>query len=274
MTKKYDIEKLKEVIKKSYSIAEVIREMNNVASISGGNYSTVKKYIKLYNIDTSHFRGQGWLKGQTHNFSKKIDLENILVENSPYQRGSLKRRLLKNEMLTYHCYECKTIEWNNKPLSLHLDHINGVNDDHRIENLRLLCPNCHSQTDTFAGRNIGKYKETNFVKKLTAKSIKKTNSILEPKERKSRTKKEYFCSCGKKIFRKSTRCKKCFILHDKTIPRKTKIVWPTPEEMQKMIWEKPTIHLSKEMGVSDVAIAKFCKKYSILKPPTGYWLRK
>ena len=65
----------------------------------------------------------------------------------------LKERLVKEGILEYKCAECGISKWNNKPLSLHLDHINGINNDHRIENLRFLCPNCHSQTDTYAGKN-------------------------------------------------------------------------------------------------------------------------
>ena len=65
----------------------------------------------------------------------------------------LKERLVKEKYLEYKCAECGITEWNGKPLSLHLDHINGINNDHRIENLRFLCPNCHSQTNTYAGKN-------------------------------------------------------------------------------------------------------------------------
>jgi 5-methylcytosine-specific restriction endonuclease McrA len=60
---------------------------------------------------------------------------------------------VKENRLEYKCANCGIKEWNNLPLSLQLDHINGVNNDHRLENLRFLCPNCHSQTDTYSGKN-------------------------------------------------------------------------------------------------------------------------
>ena len=83
------------------------------------------------------------------------NLDDILVENSNSDRGHLKRRLIREGILAEECVGCGTgPEWNGKPLTLALDHINGVNNDNRLENLRLLCPNCHSQTDTFAGRNV------------------------------------------------------------------------------------------------------------------------
>jgi 5-methylcytosine-specific restriction endonuclease McrA len=87
--------------------------------------------------------------------SNKRELEEILVENSTYtNRTALKTRLLKEGLITYECAICKNKgEWNGNPLTLQLDHINGINNDHRLENLRFLCPNCHSQTNTFSGRN-------------------------------------------------------------------------------------------------------------------------
>lgn len=84
-----------------------------------------------------------------------IAIEEILVENSTYQTGHLKRLLLKNALLINECALCGLgEEWEEKPITLVLDHINGINNDHRLSNLRILCPNCHSQTSSFAGRNI------------------------------------------------------------------------------------------------------------------------
>jgi Zn finger protein HypA/HybF involved in hydrogenase expression len=85
---------------------------------------------------------------------KSYDLDEVFVENSPYPRGCVKRRIIKECILDYKCACCGIgDEWNNEKLVLHLDHINGTNNDHRLENLRFLCPNCHSQQDTYAGKN-------------------------------------------------------------------------------------------------------------------------
>ncbi|VBB18632.1 HNH endonuclease [Yasminevirus sp. GU-2018] len=91
-------------------------------------------------------------KGRT----AKRDINDILVVNSSYtDLRYLVKRLLDEKMLENKCYDCGIDpNWMGNPLSLQLDHINGVHNDHRIENLRLLCPNCHSQTPTFGGRNI------------------------------------------------------------------------------------------------------------------------
>ena len=87
----------------------------------------------------------------------KIPLEEILRGEHPYyQTGKLKRQLIQQGTIPYVCAECSLTEWNSKPLSLHLDHINGDSSDHRLLNLRFLCPNCHSQTDTYCGKNKGR----------------------------------------------------------------------------------------------------------------------
>lgn len=81
-------------------------------------------------------------------------VESMLVENSKHSRRSVKSRIIKYRILKLECAICKNPPiWNNKPLNLRLDHINGVNNDYRIFNLRLICPNCDSQTETYRGRN-------------------------------------------------------------------------------------------------------------------------
>jgi Zn finger protein HypA/HybF involved in hydrogenase expression len=120
----------------------------------GGNYRILKRKIAEYQINTKHFTGMGHLKGKTHNWSKKIPLDEILKEGTTYQSFKLKNRLLKEKILENKCSECGLDdEWRGKKINHHLDHINGINTDNRLENLRLLCPNCHSQTDTYTGKN-------------------------------------------------------------------------------------------------------------------------
>lgn len=153
-----------------YSREDVEREIPNARSYrdllirlgmcgdGGGAVYLLRRKVAEWGLDDSHFTGQGWLRGKTHNFTQNIPLSEILVESSNYaNRASLKRRLLKEGLLEEICAECGLPpEWHEKKLVLVLDHINGVRDDHRLENLRLLCPNCNSQQPTFAGRNIGK----------------------------------------------------------------------------------------------------------------------
>lgn len=152
--RKYTDEDLIEAVKTSFSIRQVLQKLGKSLQ-GGGSYGQIQKDFIRLNLDTSHFLGKGYLKGKTHNRGKKIELVTILVENSTYACNStLKRRLIKENKLENICQICNSKpEWNNKPLVLIFDHINGNNRDNRLENLRLICPNCNSQLDTFAGRN-------------------------------------------------------------------------------------------------------------------------
>lgn len=149
MRYKYTKEKLEEAVKKSLAIAGVCRELN--IKSCGGNYKTLRTKIKEWKIDTSHFTGAAWNQGQNFkSFCKKYDLVDVLVENSPYKSTySLKKRLYNEGLKIKKCECCGITEWNNNIIVFELDHINGINNDNRIENLRILCPNCHSQTPTF-----------------------------------------------------------------------------------------------------------------------------
>lgn len=231
MTKYFTKEELENVVKESYSYADVLRKLNR--TIFGSAYHTLKKYLKIYNINTSHFLGRGHLKNKTHNWHPKIPLKNILIANSSYSSMfNLKKRLLKENLLIYKCYECGLFEWNNKPISLQLHHINGIHNDHRIENLCLLCPNCHSQTDNFTS--------------------KKTKEKITNKKRKIK-----LCECGEEICNSSTICKACF---NKTRP--TKIDWPPIENLINLVNKSSLLAVGKILGVSDNAVRKRIKKYS------------
>jgi ribosomal protein L44E len=125
--------------------ADVLRELG--FELSGGNYAAVKRHLRRLGLDTSD-----WLKGRPPTGKPVAELVALGGSNS---RGYIKRRLIKAGVLRNECYECQQHPtWRGKPLVLVLDHINGVSDDYRPENLRLLCPNCNSQTSTFCGRNM------------------------------------------------------------------------------------------------------------------------
>ena len=139
-------------VKSSYSIASVLSQLGLKAA--GGNYKTIENAVKRLQLNILHWTGKGHLRGKNHNWSPSTPLSNVLTEESTYTSTfRLKNRLLKDNLLVYECSFCHISSWQGKELALQLDHINGVNNDHRLENLRLLCPNCHSQTSTFAGKN-------------------------------------------------------------------------------------------------------------------------
>lgn len=140
------------VVKSSRSIRQAI--LNLGLNETGSAYAVFKRRIAKLNLDTSHFaEPKSFLK--THRgFMPAQPLSEILVEHSTYTSSHrLKNRLINEGVLSDICIECQLTHWRGKKLSLHLDHRNGVPDDNRLENLRLLCPNCHSLTDTYAGKN-------------------------------------------------------------------------------------------------------------------------
>lgn len=152
MDSKYTREKLEVIVKESKTISEVLRKLG--LRPGGGSHSFIKNKIINLGIDCSHFTGQRQYGKDNFNFRNRKPTKSLLVENSTYNAGHLKKRLIKDKLIPYECSLCNLLPiWNNKSLVLQLDHINGISSDNRLKNLRFLCPNCHSQTDTFGSRN-------------------------------------------------------------------------------------------------------------------------
>ncbi len=147
--KQYTDKQFTEAVKNSGSIRQVLLKLN--LAPKGGNYVTVHKNVKRLNLDTSHFHGQVWNKGQ--NFVPKRPLSDYTSNKHSIKSHSLKIRLIKEEIFIHKCYKCQRTEWNGKPISIELEHIDGNHDNNNLDNLTLLCPNCHAQTDTYRGKN-------------------------------------------------------------------------------------------------------------------------
>lgn len=145
--KKYnwDETRLRDAVNKSECKSDVLRILG--ISTKSGNFQTLDKHLKKYGIDDSSLeydykRGNKWGIKHTN--------EEIFCENSVVSKNTLKNRILKENLIEYKCSSCELGDiWNGKKIQLQLDHINGKNDDNRVENLRYLCPNCHSQTETY-----------------------------------------------------------------------------------------------------------------------------
>lgn len=153
-TRSYSDEEFINSVVSSTSVRQVLSKLG--LKEAGGNYKSVKDKMKKMNLKLLNLpNNQNWLKGKTHNFNTK-PIEYYLTENSQCQSFKLKNRLIKEGIKESKCECCGLTKWNNKPAPLELDHINGINTDNRIENLRILCPNCHAQTNTYRGKNISK----------------------------------------------------------------------------------------------------------------------
>lgn len=147
----YTDDQLKLSVETSTSIRQVLLSLGLVPA--GGNYETVLSSIERLHISTSHFTGQGWKKGNSNPVTPKRPITDVLVIGRLENSHKLKLRLFEEGIKQCKCESCGLTEWMNKPVPLELDHMNGNRKDNRIKNLRILCPNCHAQTDTYRSRN-------------------------------------------------------------------------------------------------------------------------
>jgi len=141
---------LKLVVTQSTSFVDVCRKLN--VSTNGRPYRRIRNKIKNLNLDTTHFTPY-----KNASKLKAFPLEDLLFENKYFPAHRIKKKLIAAGIKEDIC-EIKGCGvgafWNGKPITLELDHINGINDDNRIENLRIICPNCHSQTETYRSKKL------------------------------------------------------------------------------------------------------------------------
>ena len=148
----WSIEQLTSAVKSSRSYRQVILQLGLVPA--GGNYAQLERYIKENNLDTSHFVGQGWNVGLKFKPFHKIPLNEILKNGSTFQSYKLKKRLFDEGLKKERCEDCGWAkESSDGRIPLEINHINGNPRDNRMENLEILCPNCHSLKPNYRGRN-------------------------------------------------------------------------------------------------------------------------
>lgn len=223
MEDRYEKDFFTMIVEKSTTLSDVCR---NIGLTNGhGNRQTVKKYINLYCINTEHFR---YVRDNYINFIK-IDIIDILIENSTYGTTKLKERLYKEGYKERKCEICgQDEEWNGKKLSLILDHINGINNDNRIENLQIVCPNCNATLETHCSKTGSKY---NYINQKN------------------------YCKCGKEICKGSELCLECYALSQRKVKR------PDELTLLKEIKELGYTGTGRKYGVSDNTIRKWKSNY-------------
>jgi hypothetical protein len=148
--RKYTERQLIEAVENSTSLTQTLGKLG--VAPYGGNYVVLKKAVRHFNLDTSHFTGRIWNKGKI--IGPKQPIERYLNNELQIQSYKLKRKLLSEGVLKKRCSNCQNSEWLGQPIPLELDHINGNHLDNQLSNLRLLCPNCHALTPTYRGKNI------------------------------------------------------------------------------------------------------------------------
>lgn len=145
-------ERAEEICKQVYSVADFCRMVG--WKPCGGNYRTFYKYVKEYNLDTSHFTGQKTNLGNRNNVG--LSKEDFFRKEKLIRSSDLMKKLITLGVKEYRCECCGITEWNGREIKLQIHHIDGDHFNNELENLKVLCPNCHSQTDTYAGKKNNK----------------------------------------------------------------------------------------------------------------------
>ena len=277
---KFTLDEIKAICTKSQSYRQFALQLG----YSENSTDSVKKLIDEYQLDISHFKGQGWSKDN-------VDMS-IFQYNKSCKSDTLIRAL--TILRGWKCEKCRRTEWEGQRIPLCVHHIDGNHINNQIENLQVLCPNCHAQTDNYCGRNTNKrppITDEQFVEALRQttsirqalqklginyaakyyyekahKLIEENNIIQKPKkEKQQKTKPQkkikieanHCIDCGKIIDNRSQRCEEC----EHKRQRKTK--WPQRDELKNLIRTESFSSIGKKYNVSDNAIRKWCKNYNL-----------
>lgn len=255
---------------------------------------TLESYLTKLNIVYKGNQG-----GRGRKSLKQKPATDYLYKGSTISTHSLKLKLIRDGIKVAECDSCHINSWLNGSVPLELHHINGDRHDNRLENISLLCPNCHALTDNHAGKA-----QKNLERKLKSKEVtefmnesednKRFISVLVFDSAESRDRWHRIPLVLRQLVNNGNGSYRCQFAHgiclycNKSLQRPyqdtycsqqcsklalRRTIRPSKEELKKLIWTKPTTHIAKDFGVSDKAVEKWCKAYGIDKPPRGYWAK-
>jgi hypothetical protein len=242
MAPRFTEEEARKAIAQSRSWAEALRQLGYCHT--GANPETLKKWAGIWGIDTDHFDGAAVSNEALRRSTRKIPLGDVLVEGSTYNRSRLKRRLYEEGLKEPVCELCGQAElWKGKRMSLILDHINGDRTDNRLENLRIVCPNCAATLDTHCGGNKKGTPRLPAFRSCAACGIQ-----FSPKYWDHR-----FCSrkCGTGAQPKI----------GVPLLSKRKVERPPHEQLLQEVLEMGYRAVGRKYGVSDTAVRKWLRQY-------------
>lgn len=240
----YTKEELQKFVNESSTISEILEKIGKRKNT--GARKTLNKYLKFRGVDLKEFSKRqkdkqiNGIRNYIHSISKPLN--EILVENSNYDGYYLKKRLLECNLIEEKCAICGQPPIHNGiPLVLQLDHKDGIHSNNKIENLRLLCPNCHTQTPTWGSKD--------------------------------RNPKKYYCiDCTKETKGYGKKCNSCASIEFNKDYRKFEV---SREDLERLLYEMPMIKIGEKFGVTDNSIRQRCETLNIQIPDfkPGYWLR-
>lgn len=233
---RYTEQQAREAIAESHCYTEVLRKLG--LRPAGGNHRLLRKYAdEIWRIPTDHFDPQRARLAKLEH--RPIPLEHVLVPGSTYSRTKLKERLYETGLKARKCEACGQGEtWRGAPMSLILDHVNGVADDNRLENLRIVCPNCAATLETHCGRK----------NRLSERPCERCGASFLPRSRKQR-----YCSqyCGMRHSNRRREPK----------PTRRKVERPSYEQLMADVESMSFLAIGRKYGVSDKAVRKWIRWY-------------
>lgn len=264
---KFSDNELQQFIQDSMSLNELAIKLG-YSNQSGSGISAVKEMLKIKNFNIDHFTGQGWNKNN-YDYSRFQENTNIRSADALAALAHIRGRK---------CEKCGLEEWQGQSIPLQVHHIDGNHYNNVLNNLQLLCPNCHAQTDTYAGKNKNR---VNISDEEFVKTLQESNSIYEAikklgissgkyaYERANKLIKEYnisfqnvnnvnYCKkCGIIISKEAEYCSKC--AHENQ--RKTE--WPSRDVLKDKIYTNSFEAIGREYGVDGNSIRKWCDYYNL-----------
>ena len=235
---RYSEEEARAAVACSLSFAETLRRLGLCAT--GGNWRTLRIWVERWDISTEHFDARAAQRSGLRKTPQT--LASILVEGSTYSRNHLKNRLYREGLKARRCELCGQGEvWRGRPMGLILDHVNGVRDDHRIENLRILCPNCAATLETHCGRKNRH--------EIVQRACLRCGASFEPRYTRQR-----YCSreCG----RRAPRSNRGVANH-----ATRRVERPPYDRLLREIEESSYLAVGRRYGVSDNAVRKWVRQY-------------